>query len=62
MCIYGSEKIGYTPNREDVKWKEYKDSIKNLYNTLPQDTIILAGHGERTTIGQEKLGNPYIRG
>ena len=31
MCIYGSEKIGYTPNREDVKWKEYKDSIKNLY-------------------------------
>lgn len=31
MCIYGSEKIGYTPNREDVKWREYKDSIKNLY-------------------------------
>lgn len=39
-----------------------ENSIKNLYNTLPQDTIILAGHGESTTIGQEKLGNPYIRG
>ncbi len=37
-------------------------SVKNLYNTLPDDTIVLSGHGEKTTIGQEKLENPYIRG
>ncbi|MBQ4120165.1 MAG: MBL fold metallo-hydrolase [Clostridia bacterium] len=39
-----------------------KASIKNLYNSLPDDTIVLSGHGENTTIKQEKLENPYIRG
>jgi glyoxylase-like metal-dependent hydrolase (beta-lactamase superfamily II) len=29
---------------------------------LPDDTVILAGHGPQTTIGQEKQTNPFLRG
>ncbi len=39
-----------------------ENSIKNLYYTLPEDTVVLSGHGEKTTIKQEKFENPYIRG
>lgn len=29
---------------------------------LPDDTVVLPGHGPRTTIGQEKKTNPFLRG
>ena len=30
--------------------------------TLPDNAILLPGHGPVTTVGQEKRGNPYVRG
>lgn len=39
-----------------------ENSVKNLYKFLPEDTMVLPGHGEKTTIIQEKFENPYIRG
>ncbi len=36
------------------------DSIVNKLFKLPMDTRILPGHGEETTIGEERRNNPFI--
>jgi glyoxylase-like metal-dependent hydrolase (beta-lactamase superfamily II) len=38
------------------------DSIRQQLYTLPDDTIVLPGHGDPTTIGEEKHHNPFVRG
>lgn len=36
------------------------NNIRKKLLVLPDDTIVLPGHGEKTTIRQEKLYNPYL--
>ncbi len=36
-------------------------SIKTKLFLLPDKTIVYSGHGEPTTIGEEKLYNPYLK-
>jgi glyoxylase-like metal-dependent hydrolase (beta-lactamase superfamily II) len=36
------------------------DSIKDKLLVLPDDTVIYPGHGPSSTIGQEKLNNPFL--
>lgn len=36
-------------------------SIKNKLFDLPDDTVVVSGHGEHTSIGDEKKYNPYVR-
>ena len=35
-------------------------SVKEKLMPLPDDTKVYPGHGESTTIGEERRGNPYI--
>ncbi|MDE6485366.1 MAG: MBL fold metallo-hydrolase [Duncaniella sp.] len=35
-------------------------SIRENLLTLPDDTMVLPGHGDATTIGREKASNPYL--
>jgi glyoxylase-like metal-dependent hydrolase (beta-lactamase superfamily II) len=35
-------------------------SIRGQIYTLPDDTAVLPGHGPRTTVGDEKAGNPFV--
>lgn len=35
-------------------------SIREQIYTLPDATIVFPGHGPRTTVGEEKTGNPYV--
>ena len=39
-----------------------ENSIRTRFYTLPDDTTVLSGHGEATTVGEEKESNPYVRG
>ncbi len=41
-------------------WKEMENSIKNKILTMPDEMIILPGHGPSTTVGKEKSSNPFI--
>lgn len=36
-------------------------SIRNRLYTLDEDIEVIPGHGERTTIGEEKDSNPFVR-
>ena len=37
-------------------------SIANKLLPLPEDTLVVCGHGDSTTIGREKKRNPFLRG
>lgn len=36
-------------------------SIRGKLYTLPEETIVFPGHGEPTSIGEEKRSNPFVR-
>jgi len=38
------------------------DSIHNQIYTLPDETRLLPGHGPETTVGEEKVSNPFVPG
>lgn len=38
------------------------ESIRRKLYVLPDETIVLPGHGGATSIGDEKRSNPYVRG
>ena len=42
--------------------KELTGTIKKNLFSLPDSTVVLSGHGEQTTIGQEKKTNPFLTG
>jgi glyoxylase-like metal-dependent hydrolase (beta-lactamase superfamily II) len=37
------------------------NSIRSKLYTLPDETKVYAGHGPETSIGHEKLNNPFVR-
>ncbi len=38
------------------------DSLARVCLPLPDETVVLAGHGPRTTIGAERRANPFLAG
>lgn len=37
-------------------------SIREQIYTLPESTVVFPGHGPKTTVGEERAHNPYVRG
>lgn len=42
-------------------WDQLEASIRGGIFTLPDETIVLPGHMDATTVGREKAANPYVR-
>ena len=50
--------------RTDLPGGNFEDiisSIKNKLFTLPENTVVVTGHGPRTTIGNEIKLNPFVQ-
>ena len=43
-------------------FEQLERSIREQIYTLPPDTVVFAGHGPRTTVGDERANNPYVSG
>lgn len=41
-------------------WKDLIRSLRTRVLTYPEETVVLPGHGPRTTIGEEKENNPFL--
>jgi glyoxylase-like metal-dependent hydrolase (beta-lactamase superfamily II) len=41
--------------------EQLRDSIRNKLYRLPDECVVVPGHGPTTTIGEEKRHNPFIR-
>ena len=42
-------------------WPQLLDSIQRVLFALPDETTVYSGHGQETTIGEEKQLNPWLR-
>lgn len=64
MAIVGDVLFRESVGRTDFPYCSFKDlerSIREKLYTLPDDTVVYAGHGMPTTIGHEKKHNPFVR-
>ena len=45
-----------------ASWEQLENSIRTQIFTLPDQTRLLAGHGPETTVGEERISNPFVGG
>lgn len=65
VLISGDTLFYGTIGRADLPTGDFSvllDSVKNKLAILDEETLVLPGHGQSTTIGYEKINNPYITG
>jgi glyoxylase-like metal-dependent hydrolase (beta-lactamase superfamily II) len=61
--IAGDTLFAGSIGRTDLPGGSYKKIIESLHErvlALPDETIVIPGHGELTTIGQERESNPFL--
>ena len=61
--IAGDTLFAGSIGRTDLPGGSYKKIISSLHEkllTLPDDTVVVPGHGPLTTIGEERQSNPFL--
>jgi hydroxyacylglutathione hydrolase len=60
----GGEESRLIAGRTDLWGGSFPEIMKSLHTkvmALPDETLVLPGHGEATTIGEERQSNPFLR-
>ena len=64
-CLSGDVLFAGSIGRTDLPGGDYGAMLRSLATKilpLPDDTVVLPGHGPATTIGAERSTNPFLRG
>lgn len=65
MCLSGDVLFAGSIGRTDLPGGNHAAMLKSLAGKilpLPDETVVLPGHGPATTIGAERRNNPFLRG
>jgi len=65
LVLAGDTLFAQSIGRTDLPGGNFEEliaSIRRELLPLPDETIVLPGHGDPTTIGEERLGNPFLTG
>ncbi|HVU33450.1 MAG TPA: MBL fold metallo-hydrolase [Opitutaceae bacterium] len=63
IAIVGDALFNGSVGRTDLpggSFEQLERSIREQIYTLPENTVVFPGHGPKTTVGDEKSGNPYV--
>jgi hydroxyacylglutathione hydrolase len=63
VCFCGDLIFAGSVGRTDLpgaSWEQLEKSIRSQIFTLPDETRLLSGHGPETTVGKEKVSNPFV--
>jgi Zn-dependent hydrolases, including glyoxylases len=63
LLIAGDTLFARSIGRTDLPGGSYEKIMRSLHTrvmTLPDETVVIPGHGQRTTIGEEREGNPFL--
>ena len=64
LCLSGDVLFAGSIGRTDLPGGDYPTMLRSLATKvlpLPDDTVVLPGHGPATTIGRERHANPFLR-
>jgi hydroxyacylglutathione hydrolase len=62
--IAGDTLFAGSIGRTDLPGGSTQKIMRSLHDTvltLPDETVVVPGHGELTTIGEEREGNPFLQ-
>lgn len=64
LLIAGDTLFAGSIGRTDLPGGSFEKIMRSLHAcvlALPDDTLVIPGHGPRTTIGEEREGNPFLQ-
>src|SRR5277367_6047189 len=64
LLIAGDTLFARSIGRTDLPGGSFEKIIRSLHDrvlTLPDETVVIPGHGSLTTIGEEREENPYLK-
>ena len=64
LLIAGDTLFARSIGRTDLPGGSFEKIIRSIHDkvlTLPEETVVIPGHGPATTIGEEREGNPFLK-
>jgi hydroxyacylglutathione hydrolase len=64
LLIAGDTLFAGSIGRTDLPGGSFEKIMRSLHNqvlALPDETVVIPGHGPKTTVGDEREGNPFLK-